>query len=100
VKVQNLDRKAEEFKVSYFDSSIIPRDYTRHTYISKDNPLYFTEDMINNAKDPLRSRNMSYLQSNYASALIQNNPLKVALDSVDVNFEKAKRRMNSHKRRI
>ncbi len=41
MKISNLLRLQEDYKKSYFDSSMVPRDYTRHTYISKDNCFYY-----------------------------------------------------------
>ncbi len=41
IKVQNHPRNNNEYKESYFDSSMVPRDYTRFTYISKDNNFYY-----------------------------------------------------------
>ena len=41
MKIANFPRVQEDYKKSYFNSSIVPRDYTRHTYISKDNCFYF-----------------------------------------------------------
>ena len=70
----------EDYKKSYFDSSIVPRDYTRHTYISKDNCFYFNgmvfeqnisdiDEKVDPMKEFEKSRNLQYLQSKYASAL-------------------------------
>ena len=73
VKVQNQTRNNEEFKDSYFDSSMVPKDYSRFTYMSKDNNFYFNGNLlilllisVDEKEDILqkqaKSRNMSHLK--------------------------------------
>ena len=73
VKVQTQTRNNEEFKDSYFDSSMVPKDYSRFTYMSKDNNFYFNGNLlilllisVDEKEDILqkqaKSRNMSHLK--------------------------------------
>jgi hypothetical protein len=79
---------------------MVPKDYTRFTYMSKDNNFYYNGKaiiLLNSCIDEkehilqkqAQSRNMSHLKSKYVSALLDRNPIKIAEQNLDMNFEKA-----------
>jgi hypothetical protein len=43
---------------------------------------------------------MSHLKSKYVSALLDRNPVKIAEQNLDMNFEKAQKVLKSKKKRV
>ena len=61
-KIPNIARADSDYRSSHIDLSSLPGDFSRHTYMSRDNLLYYPDSTE-------RTRNQTQLKANYASAI-------------------------------